>query len=170
PLQETPGTLWGAGALQLDNTCRIGDWIRMEGTSGQVVGIRWRYTSIATNMGETVIIPNSQLIKNRVPGLGRRGDERIPARRGVDFSVSYDTPPSRVIAAVADGLAHAEIRNVASDPPLIVVCSAFGDNGVQYSVRYWLTDLAHDIWTDSQLLLHFAANLPRRGREIRLPH
>jgi small-conductance mechanosensitive channel len=51
-------------------------------------------------MGETVIIPNSQLIKNRVTVLGRRGDERIPARRNVDFSVTYDTPPSRVIAAI----------------------------------------------------------------------
>src|SRR4029453_13893076 len=111
-LQETLGNLWGGVALQLDNTCRIGDWIRMEGTSGQVVGIRWRYTSIATNMGETVIIPNSQLIKNRVTVLGRRGDERIPARRGVDFSVSYDTPPSRVIAAAAAGPAHAENRHV----------------------------------------------------------
>ncbi len=84
-LQETLGNLWGGIALQLDNTCRIGDWIRMEGMSGQVVGIRWRYTSIATNLGETVIIPNSQLIKNRVTVLGRRGDERIPSRRDVEF-------------------------------------------------------------------------------------
>ena len=37
-LQETLGNLWGGIALQLDNTCRIGDWIRMEGVSGQVVG------------------------------------------------------------------------------------------------------------------------------------
>lgn len=168
-LQETLGNLWGGVALQLDNTCRIGDWIRMEGTSGQVVGIRWRYTSIATNMGETVIIPNSQLIKNRVTVLGRRGDERIPARRNVDFAVSYDTPPSRVIAAAADGLAHAEIRNVASQPPLIVVCSDFGDNAIHYSVRYWLTDLAHDIWTDSQVRIHVAATLARHGMEIPLP-
>lgn len=168
-LQETLGNLWGGVALQLDNTCRIGDWIRMEGAYGQIVGIRWRYTAIATNMGETVIIPNSQLIKNRVTVLGRRGDDRIPARRSVDFSVSYDTPPSRVIAAVVDGLAHAEIRNVASNPPLIVVCSDIGENAIDYSVRYWITDLAHDIWTDSQVRLHITATLARHGMEIPLP-
>jgi small-conductance mechanosensitive channel/CRP-like cAMP-binding protein len=168
-LQETLGNLWGGIALQLDNTCRIGDWIRMEGMTGQVVGIRWRYTSIATNMGETVIIPNGQLIKNRVTVLGRRGDERIPSRRNVEFKVSYDDPPSRVIAAVADGLAHAEIRNVASQPPLVVICTAFDDSGIGYSVRYWLTDLAHDLWTDSQVRLHVAATLARHGMEMPLP-
>ena len=169
-LQETLGNLWGGIALQLDNTCRIGDWIRMEGAYGQVVGIRWRYTAIATNMGETVIIPNSQLIKNRVTVLGRRGDDRIPARRAVDFSVSYD------IAALARdrcdhraGLRTPKSATSRSSPPLIVVCSDFGDSGIQYSVRYWLTDLAHDIWTDSQVRLHVAATLARHGMEIPLP-
>ena len=33
-LQETLGNLWGGIALQLDNTCRIGDWIRMDGVIG----------------------------------------------------------------------------------------------------------------------------------------
>ncbi|HYR00293.1 MAG TPA: mechanosensitive ion channel family protein [Casimicrobiaceae bacterium] len=169
-LQETLGNLWGGIALQLDNTCRIGDWIRMEGVSGQVVGIRWRYTAIATNSGETVIIPNGQLIKNRVTVLGRRGDERIPSRRSVEFNVSYDVPPSRVLATVADGLARAEIRNVAPRPRLVVICTGFGDNGVQYAVRYWLTDLAHDLWTDSQVRLHVAATLARHNMEIPYPH
>ena len=169
-LQETLGNLWGGIALQLDNTCRIGDWIRMDGVSGQVVGIRWRYTAIATNMGETVIIPNGQLIKNRVTVLGRRGDERIPARRDVEFTVSYDAPASRVLAAVVDGLAHAEIRNVAVRPPIIVNCTGFGDSGVHYVVRYWCTDLAHDLWTDSQIRLHVAAILARNRMEIPFPH
>ncbi len=169
-LQETLGNLWGGIALQLDNTCRIGDWIRMEGVSGQVVGIRWRYTAIATNNGETVIIPNGQLIKNRVTVLGRRGDERIPSRRDVEFNVVYAIPPSRVLAAVADGLARAEIRNVAQRPRLIVVCTGFGESGIKYAVRYWLTDLAHDIWTDSQVRLHVTATLARHGMEIPYPH
>src|SRR5262249_50843721 len=106
----------------------------------------------------------------RVTVLGRRGDERIPARRDVEFSVSYDTRPARVVAAVADGLAHAEIRNVAVQPPLIVVCSGFCGSAGHYSVRYWCTDLAHDLWTDSQIRLHVKAILARHGMEIPFPH
>jgi small-conductance mechanosensitive channel/CRP-like cAMP-binding protein len=169
-LQETLGNLWGGIALQLDNTCRIGDWIRMEGVSGQVVGIRWRYTSIATNVNETVIIPNGQLIKTRVTVLGRRGDERVPYRYDVEFSVAYDVPPSRVIAAVADALSRAEIRNVAAQCPLVVNCTGFGDSGIHYAVRYGLTDLAHDVWTASQIRLHVASTLARHRMEMPLPH
>ena len=58
-LQETLGNLWAGIALQLDNTCRLGDWIRIEGVTGQIVSIRWRCLAVATNGGETVVIPNA---------------------------------------------------------------------------------------------------------------
>ncbi|MEO6927626.1 MAG: mechanosensitive ion channel domain-containing protein, partial [Casimicrobiaceae bacterium] len=82
-LKETLGNLWGGIALQLDNTCRIGDWVRVDSIFGQIVSIRWRYMAIATNSGETVIVPNSQLVQNKVNVLGRRGDLRVPCRRDV---------------------------------------------------------------------------------------
>jgi small-conductance mechanosensitive channel len=168
-LREPLENLWGGIALQLDNTCRIGDWIRMDGVSGQIVGIRWRYLSLATNTNETVIIPNSQLTKNRVTVLARRGDDRVPQRRDVEFSVSYDVPPARVIAVVEEALARSEIRNVAANPPILVVCTGFGDNAIHFVVRYGLTNLSADVWTDSQVRLHVAATLARNGMEMPLP-
>ena len=76
-LQETLGNLWGGIQLQLDNTCRIGDWIRVDTVMGQVVDIRWRYIAVATNNGETVIIPNGSS-EGKVMVVSRRGDKRIP--------------------------------------------------------------------------------------------
>jgi small-conductance mechanosensitive channel/CRP-like cAMP-binding protein len=188
-LKETLGNLWGGIGLQLDNTCRMGDWIRIEGVTGQVVGIRMRYLSVATNNGETVIIPNGHLITNKVNVLSRRGDERIPTRREIDFTVSYATPPSRVIAVVEAALARAEIHNVAAVPAFveeavvraeirrslpmprfIVACRNFADNGVDYQIYYWLTDITLENWTDSQVRLHVAATLARNGMEIPYPH
>ncbi|NDP42063.1 MAG: mechanosensitive ion channel [Aromatoleum sp.] len=179
-LQATLGNLWGGIALQMDNTCRIGDWIRIDasagqgtsgqGVSGQVISIRWRYLAVATNTGETVMIPNAQMITNRVIVLARRGDQRIPWRRHVDFSVVYGVGPSRVIAAVENSLRRSEIRNVASWPQITVVCLGFEDSGIRYAARYWLTELAHDEWTDSQVRVHVAAALARNGLEIPYPH
>ena len=80
-MQEMLGNLWGGIALQADNTCRIGDWIRVDGVVGQVIGIRWRCLAVATNDGETVMMPNAQLVKSRVTVLARRGDQKIPWRR-----------------------------------------------------------------------------------------
>jgi small-conductance mechanosensitive channel/CRP-like cAMP-binding protein len=168
-LQETLGNLWGGIALQLDNTLRIGDWIRMDNAMGQVVGIRWRYTAVATNNGETLIIPNSMLVKNRVNVLARRGDQRIPWRRPVEFSVGYEWPPSRVIAAVDAALARADIANVAAAPAPFCVLSNFDPSAIRYVVRYWLTDLAQDEWTDSEVRLHAFAAISREGMEIPIP-
>ena len=169
-LQETLGNLWGGIQLQLDNTCRIGDWIHVDTVMGQVVDIRWRYVAVATNSGETVIIPNGNLSKSRVMVVGRRGDKRIPWRREVEFGVAYDVPPARVIAAVEAGLNRAEIPNVAASPQLDVLCHNFGDSAYHYVVRYWLTDFVQDTWTDSQVRLHVAATLARHGMEIPYPH
>jgi len=169
-LQETLGNLWGGIQLQLDNTCRIGDWIHIDTVMGKVVDIRWRYVAVATNSGETVFIPNGMLAKSRVVVLARRGDKRIPWRREVEFGVAYETPPSRVIAAVEAALARAEIPHVAAHPRPDVLCHTFGESSYQYRVRYWLTDLVQDAWTDSQVRLHVAATLARQGMEIPFPH
>ena len=169
-LQETLGNLWGGIQLQLDNTCRIGDWIQIDTVMGQVIDIRWRYMAVATNSGETVIIPNGSFSKGRVMVLSRRGDKRIPWRREVGFNVSYETPPARVIAAVEASLKRAEIPNVAAAPPLDVLCRHFGENAYEYAVRYWLTNLVEDTWTDSQVRLHVAATLLRHRMQIPYPH
>jgi small-conductance mechanosensitive channel/CRP-like cAMP-binding protein len=169
-LQETLGNLWGGIALQLDNTCRLGDWVRIDNVSGQIVGIRWRAVAIATNYGETVIVPNSTLIKNRVTVLARRGDQRIPWRREVDFRVSYRTPPSRVIATVQAALARAEIAHVAETPATVVTCKAFAESAIDYTVLYWLTELRLDLQTDSEVRVHVHAALARGAMEIPLPH
>jgi small-conductance mechanosensitive channel len=117
-LRETLANLWGGLALQLDNTYRIGDWVRVDDAMGQVVGIRWRYTSLATNSGETLIIPNSALVKNRVHVLARRGD-LIQANTFVDITcleidvqatmkakLDADTALERIARRVVVGIAE----------------------------------------------------------------
>ena len=169
-MQQTLNNLWGGVALQLDNTCRVGDWVRIDNVIGQIIDIRWRYLSVATNSGETVIIPNSTLMANRVTVLARRGDMRTSWRREVEFSVSYNTPPSHVIAAVQGALARAEIANVAPAPASVVLCKSFDENAIHYAVLYWLSDLSLDVQTDSSVRVHIHAALKRERMEIPLPH
>ncbi|MEP6997431.1 MAG: mechanosensitive ion channel family protein [Betaproteobacteria bacterium] len=165
-LRETLANLWGGLALQLDNTYRIGDWVRVEGAMGQVVGIRWRYTSLATNSGETLIIPNSSLVKNHVHVLARRGDLRIPWRRPVEINVGYEWPPSRVIDVIETALARADMPNVARAPAPLCTCASFDASSIKYSILYWLTDLSLDVLTDSTIRLHAFAALSREGMDV----
>jgi len=169
-LKDAFANLWGGIAIQLDNTARVGDWVRIDNVSGQVIDIRLRYLAIATNSGETVIVPNGEVVKNRLTVLARRGDQRIPWRREIDFHVSYSVAPSRVIGVVGTALARAEIANVAVNPALIVTLREFGDSGIGYVILYWLTDLKLDLVTDSQIRLHLHAALARDSIEIPFPH
>jgi small-conductance mechanosensitive channel len=168
-MQEMLGNLWGGIALQADNTCRIGDWVRVDGVVGQVIGIRWRCLAVATNDGETVMMPNAQLVKSRVTVLARRGDMKIPFRRPVEFFVGYDNAPSKVIAAVEAALARAEIPHVAKEPRAVCTCRSFDDNSIRYAVLYWLSDLAFDQVTDSQIRAQVYATLSRHHMEMPLP-
>jgi len=168
-LQEMLGNLWGGIALQADNTCRIGDWIRVDGVVGEIIGIRWRCLTVATNDGETVMMPNAQLVKSRVTVLARRGDRKIPWRRSVEFFVGYDSPPSQVIATVNAALSRAEIPFVASDPRAVCTCRSFDDNSIRYHVLYWLSDLHFDVVTDSAIRTHVFATLARHQMEMPLP-
>ena len=169
-MQAMLGNLWGGIALQADNTCRLGDWIRVDGVVGQIIGIRWRCLAVATNDGETVMMPNAQLVNSRVTVLARRGDLKIPWRRPVEFFVSYNVPPSRVISAVEAAFARSEIPHVATEPRLVCTCRAFDDNSIRYAVLYWLTDLAYDQVTDSEVRAHIFATLTRNHMDIPLPH
>ncbi len=47
-MQETLGNILGGVVLQLDQSIRVGDWVRVDDVSGRVVEIRWRHTAVET--------------------------------------------------------------------------------------------------------------------------
>jgi small-conductance mechanosensitive channel/CRP-like cAMP-binding protein len=164
--QATLANLLGGISLQLDNTCRIGDWIEAEGVTGEVVSIRWRYTAIATVNNVTIIVPNSQLMNNRVTLIGRRGDLRIPWRRPIEFTVGYEWTPGQVMEVVNAALERVDIPLVANDPRAQCVCAGFDANAIKYIVFYWLTDIRQYMIADSRVRVHVYAALGRAGMEI----
>ena len=164
--QATLGNLMGGISLQLDNTCRIGDWIEIEGVTGEVVSIRWRYTAIATITNVTIIIPNAELMKSKVTLLGRRGDERVAWRRPIEFGIGYEWTPGQVLSVVAAALDRVEIPLVAAKPMPHCVCAGFDASAIKYVVYYWLTDIKSYLETDSRVRVHVYAALGRAGMEI----
>jgi hypothetical protein len=168
-MQDTLGNLLGGVALELDSSLAVGDWVRIDDVEGQVVDIRWRSTSVQTRNWDTVVIPNSYLMRNRFAVHGRRRGAPPQWRRWIWFNVDYSAPPARVVESIENAVRAALIPNVAGDPPPQCVLMDFEHGYGRYALRYWLTNFARDDPTDSEVRMHVLAALQRAGFRIAVP-
>jgi CRP-like cAMP-binding protein len=136
---------------------------------GEVTEIRWRYTAIQTRSWETVILPNSLLVKGQVIVLGKRQGHPTFWRRTVTFNVDYRFPPNEVIRVVEDALHNVLIDRVAKSPLPDCVLMDLSDSFGHYAVRYWLTDLHVDDPTDSVIRTRVYFALRRAGIPLSMP-
>lgn len=165
-MQDTLGNMLGGLALQLDNSVQVGDWIKVDDISGRVVDIRWRSTLVETRNWETVVFPNSQLMKNKFMVLGRRSDQPVQWRRWIWFGVSLEVTPAKVVGAVEEAIRQADIRNVAKSPEPGCVLMEIDKGYARYALRYWLTELAADDATDGEVRWHVYTALKRAGIKL----
>ncbi len=148
-LQDTLGNIMGGMALQMERTIGVGDWVRIDQQEGMVKEIRWRQTSIETRNWDTIVIPNSVLMKGQVTLLGRRTGAPRQHRQWVYFNVDFRYAPTDVIEAVEAALQAEPIPNIAREPAPHCLVMEFHDSYARYAARYWLTDLALTDPTDS---------------------
>lgn len=172
-LQDTIANIAGGLGLQTDNSIEVGDWIRV-GThandiNGRVVRIRWRYTAIETRNWETVLVPNRLLMNSTVMVLGRRTESPQQWRRWVYFHVDFRFPPGDVIEVVQAAVRGAKVPRVAQEPPPNCVMMDMSESFGRYAVRYWLTDIAADDPTDSELRQVIFFALERAGMKPAIP-
>lgn len=166
-MQDTLGNILSGLALQLDHSVNIGDWIELDGVSGQVVQVQWRHTAVRTLFGEMILIPNSMLMKARVTLTGGRS---VPRRlRTIFFHCDFSIRPADVIQAVEDALVNAEYDMIASHPRPACLVTDFPGGVVAYAVRYWLTDPTSPGRGDSIVRQHVHAVFQRKGWRMAAP-
>lgn len=167
--QDTLGNIVGGLALELDDSVSVNDWIKVGDMVGRVTETRWRYTAIETRNWETVILPNSLLVKGQVIVLGRREGKPILLRRWVYFNVDYRFSPNEVIDLVHTAVRGVPIENVAAEPQPECVLMDLGDSSGRYALRYWLSNLARDDPTDSVVRTRIYYALRRSHIPLSLP-
>ncbi|WP_295959257.1 mechanosensitive ion channel family protein [Rhodoferax sp.] len=168
-MQDTLGNVMGGVALQLDNLMRVGEWVQIDELSGRVVDVRWRYTEIVTRNRETVVVPNSWLMKNRFKVLRKQPGEPLLWRRVLHFHIAQSALPSTVLRTLELAVSDASITHVAPQPGpsavLMEVCAGYH----HYALRYWLTDPQFDDPTDSAVRVHALTALAREGIRLGVP-
>ncbi len=167
-MQDTLGNILGGLALQLDNSIKVDDWIKVDDVNGRVADIRWRYTAIETRNWETVIIPNSLLMKGKFSVIGRRSGKPLQWRRWIYFEIGYEHFAGQVIDIAQNAVRNGHIANVADTPAANCLLMDFNPSAARYALRYWLTDIEADDATDSAVRSRIYAALQRAG--ISLPY
>lgn len=144
-LQDTLGNFFAGISLQADRPFQVGDVITVggQGHTGVVEEITWRAVKIRTFQNHVVLISNSTAARESIEVCAR---ENLNARL-VFFNTLYSDSPAKTIHVVREAVREAD--NVSQKITPIVRIRNLGDNGVDYEVKYWLTDYAKYNDTDA---------------------
>ena len=132
--QETLANLIAGLTLLWDRPFRIGDNVTIADTFGQVQQIGLRTTRILTVDRLDAILPNKDVINEKIINHTLNPQLRLP----VPLSIAYkeDTREARkvLLAAVAG---HPMVLD---DPPPRLVVTSLGESSVDLELRVWLKD------------------------------
>jgi MscS family membrane protein len=125
--RDTAANLFGSIALMLDQSIRIGEWIRVNGVEGVVEDIGMRTTKIRTFEKSFVVVPNSIVANTNIENFSRRGIRRIKMTIGL----TYDTTPEQMQKIIYDLRSMLNAHPViAHDQTLLVRFDRFGDSSL----------------------------------------
>jgi small-conductance mechanosensitive channel len=113
---------------------KVGDFIDVGNTHGEVIRIGARGTWVRTFDNEVIIVPNSEFINSRVANW-TANDPII--RMTIPLGVSYDSD-LEIVRDVLLSIAKRDKRVLADPEPLVLV-AGFGDNSVNISLRVSMT-------------------------------
>jgi small-conductance mechanosensitive channel len=118
--------------LLFERPIKVGDLISLDQLLGKVSRIGIRSSTIRTFDGADVIIPNGDLISNRVTNWTLADTRR---RVTLPVGVKYGTSARRVIELLEE-TARANPA-VLEDPPPVGLFTAFGDSALEFELRVW---------------------------------
>ncbi len=117
--------------IMLRKKVNIGDVIECEAVEGRVEQITLRDTYLRHLSNELVLVPNAYLFKNPLKILT---DEKL-RRHEVEVGVAYDVDLDKAAAIITDAVSGIDI--VDTERPVEVFAKEFGDNSINFLVRWW---------------------------------
>jgi len=149
--------------LLAEKPFQISDFIEVENTLGEVVGIDMLSVKLRTVDNRYVRIPNETIIKSRVVNL-----TRFPVRRiDLPVGVAYKEDLARVKALLL-AIAEAEPLCLEEPKPFVLV-SDFGASSVDLQFSFWVR--RQDILEiRTRMIENVKAIFDREGIEIPFPH
>lgn len=134
-LQKIFANLISGFILLMDKSIKPGDVIVVADYYGRVDALTARYVSVTTRDGVEHLIPNEELIINRVENWSH--SQNLLRLRQV-VGVHYKSDLHKAVALCKE--AASETERILSDPPPNCLVKGFGDSSVDLEMRVWIND------------------------------
>lgn len=147
--------------LLFERPVKVGDTVQISDQIGQLVQIGLRASVLKKSDGSEVIIPNSQLISERVQNRtvsDRRKLVEIP------FSVAYGSDTDTVVELIRSSAVGKP--DILDSPEPSAIFTGFDGNALNFMLRFWTGDTAGWLKVQSERVKDVYAALNEAGIEM----
>ena len=164
-LQKIFSNLFSGVILLMDRSIKPGDVIAVGNSFGWINHLGARYTSVITRDGIEHLIPNEELITQRVENWSY-SDDLIRLR--IPIGIAYDSDPRTAIRLCIE--AAEMVPRVQLKPEPRCQLLGFGDSSLNLELRIWINDPANGrANVISEVLLEVWDRFHEHGIEIPFP-
>lgn len=151
-------------SIQINRPYKVGDWLKVGETYGEVMEINWRSTRLCTNDNIYLDIPNNEIVKSTIVNL--HYPTEVHAMR-IRVGIDYNEPPNRV----KDALAHAAQTafGVLANPPVKIFVVDFLDHAVLYEIKFYMGNHARINQVNDAVRTNVWYELKRQNIKIPYP-
>ena len=134
-LQKVVSNLISGVILLIDSSIKPGDVIEVGNSYGWITRLNARYVSVITRDGTEYLIPNEDLITQRVINWSYSSDA---VRLHVTVSVAYDCEVRHAMQLCLDAARSTD--RVLEEPAPNCLLMAFGESAIELELRFWISD------------------------------
>ncbi|MFA6500198.1 MAG: mechanosensitive ion channel domain-containing protein [Desulfurivibrionaceae bacterium] len=164
-LQKIVSNLISGIILLLDKSIKPGDVITVGETYGWVNSLGARYTSLITQDGKEFLIPNEDLITQRVENWSFSNST---VRLKIPVGIAYSSDVRKAMALCEE--AARQTARIIQTPPPICLLVAFGNSSVDLELRAWINDPVNGVENvKSDVLLTIWETFHAQGIDIPYP-
>jgi small-conductance mechanosensitive channel len=150
--------------LLFERPVKVGDMVMIESEWCTVRKIGLRATIVETFDQSEIIVPNSDLISQKVTNWTLSSEQ---SRVVVKVGVAYGTNVKKVLEILTE--CAAQHPKVLADPPPSPLFVEFGDSAMNFELRAWVEKASHRLQVKSDLLIAIDEKFHQQGVEIPFP-
>ena len=162
--QETLANFIAGIVIFLDKPFKIGDWIEIDGTFGQVKRVSFRSTRMLTLDGQVIVFPNTRVLNSKLANHSTHPINRVNIPIGIAYKESIDEARRVLLSLTKDD------NRLMKEPAPEVVVKECADSSVNLLLRFWIADESIERKISYEYTEKAKNALDQAGIEIPFPH